>query len=158
MPLAYWALFEFIYLYLGLDLIFANSHCNSVLTVLKAYVVWQFLTFVMTLRPVSLYSYCSLLLSLHYLGVFDFLLKRPCIYLISIDDLSKLSYAWDLTNAYRTIQLVYNFFLGSLWSRQCSASEFFLNSFICSTVSSRCSGYIYLLCSIYTVATLATTF
>ena len=54
------------------------------------------------------------LLSLDYLGVFDFLLKRPCVYLISIDDLSKLSYAWDLAHAYRTIQLVYNFFLGSI--------------------------------------------
>ena len=39
---------------------FANSHCKSVLTVLKAYVAWQFLTFIMTLRPVSLYSFCSL--------------------------------------------------------------------------------------------------
>ena len=54
------------------------------------------------------------LLSLDYLGVFDFLLKRPCVYLISIDDLSKLSYAWGLTHAYRTLQLVYNFFLGSI--------------------------------------------
>ena len=42
----------------------------------------------------------------------------------------KPSYAWGLTNAYLTLQLVYNFFLGSIWYRQCSASEFFLNSFI----------------------------
>ena len=53
------------------------------------------------------------LLSLGYLGVFDFLLKRPCVYLSSFDVLSNLSYAWGLTNTYRTLQLVYNFFLGS---------------------------------------------
>ena len=56
---------------------FANSHCNSVFTVLKAYVAWQFLTFVMTLRPVSLYSYCSLWsFFLSTTWVFDFLLKK----------------------------------------------------------------------------------
>ena len=35
--------------------------------------------------------------------MFDFVLKRPCFYLLSIDDLSLLSYAWDLDHAYRTV-------------------------------------------------------
>ena len=105
---------------------FANSHCNSVLTVLKAYVAWQFLTLVMTLRPVSLYSYCPLWsFFLSTTLVFDFL---TCT--LSPLAFSQLSYAWDLACAYRTIQLVYNFFLGSIRYHQCSAFEFFLNSYI----------------------------
>ena len=51
------------------------------------------------------------LLSLNYLGVFDFL--RPCVYLYCFGVLSKLSYAWGLTSNYPTLQLVCNFFLGS---------------------------------------------
>ena len=58
-----------------------------------------------------------------------FSLKEPYVRLTSIDDISKLSSAWDLANVCHTIQLVYNFSLGSIWSHQCSAYEFLLNSF-----------------------------
>ena len=111
---------------------FANSHCNSVLTVLKAYVAWQFLTFVMTLRPVSLYSYCSL---------WSFFLSTTweCSTFCSKDRASTLSPLTIFQNsltlgASPTLIVPYSlfitFFWALLWSRHCSASEFFLNSFI----------------------------
>ena len=110
---------------------FANSHCNWVLTVLKAYVAWQFLTFVMTLRPVSLYSYCSL---------WSFFLSTTweCSTFCSKDRASTLSPLTIFQNsltlgASPTLIVPYSlfttFFWALFWSRQCSASEFFLKSF-----------------------------
>ena len=68
------------------------------------------------------------LLSLDYLGVFDFLLKRPCDYLISIDDISRLSYAWDLAHVYRTVP--FSLFTTFLWVAYDSVNAQHLNSFL----------------------------